>query len=180
MTPDPNTYLLALAALAVTFVGFSSLVLTFRQCGGGKLSRIDAFLMRIFIQLGFLVAASALVPPLLSLSSLGASQIWRFASLVSALPGALFAVTYPYRRQIASNERTPVTIWIAVVVLFGASLLLLVNATGLIFAPSPFVFSVSLTITLCLSGWGYLQAFTLLVQDHLSREPRNSPPHDAT
>ena len=104
MTLGPDSFLLSLATLAISFVGFSSLVLTFRQCGGGKLSRFDAFLMRTFIQLGFLVAASALIPPLLSLSSISALQIWQFSSLASAVPAALFAVTYPYRRQIASNS----------------------------------------------------------------------------
>lgn len=165
---DPNVYLLALAALAVSFVGFSSLVLTFRQCGGGKLSKLDAFLMRIFIQLGFLVAAGALLPPLLSLASIRVDRIWQFSSPAFAIPAILFAVTYPHRRRIASNRETPVVICIAVAVLCGASLLLIVNATGLFFVPSAFAYSASLTITFGLAGWGYLQALNLLVQDHLS------------
>jgi hypothetical protein len=164
---EPITYLITLAAMAVSFVGFSSLVLTFRQCGGGKLSRFDAFLMRTFIQLGFLVAASSLIPPLLSLSPLSTSEVWQLASLGSAAPSGLYAVTYPYRRQIASNQRTPLTIWVAAAVLSGSSLLLLVNATGLLFRPNAFAFSVSQTITLWLAGWGYLQALKMLVRDHL-------------
>jgi hypothetical protein len=155
--------------MAVSFVGFSSLVLTFRQCGGGKLSRFDAFLMRTFIQLGFLVAASSLLPPLLSLSPLGASEVWQLASLGSAVPSGLYAITYPYRRQIASDQRTPLTIWIAAAVLCGSSLLLAVNATGLIFRPNAFAFAISQTITLCLAGWGYLQALKVLIRDHLSQ-----------
>jgi hypothetical protein len=55
------------ATLAVTFVGFSAFVIILRQTIGGKMSRLDVLTARIFIQLGFIVAAGAMVPALLSL-----------------------------------------------------------------------------------------------------------------
>jgi hypothetical protein len=61
------TYLYTLAALAVSFVGFSALVMILRQTFGGEVSRLDTLITRIFIQLGFMVAAGALLPSLLSL-----------------------------------------------------------------------------------------------------------------
>ena len=164
----PNTYLLALAALAVSFVGFSTLVITLRQTAGGALSLLDAFLMRTFIQLGFLVVAGALLPPLLSLSSLEAAKIWRLASIAVSVPALFFAITYPSRRQFVFGKRTPTSIYTDVAVLSAAGLLLALNASGLIFAPEPFVFAASLTLILCLSGWAYLQALTLLLREHLS------------
>jgi len=165
----PNTYLLSLAALAVTFVGFASLVVTLRQIGGGNVSKLDAFLTRTFIQLGFLVAAGALLPPLLALSSLAMPLIWRIASVAVAAPAIFFAVTYPYRRQIASGVRTPTAIWADVLVLFGIGALLAANASGLFFQPEPFLFAGALTLMLCLSGWAYLQALQLLLREHVSR-----------
>lgn len=170
-----NTYLLALAALSVSFVGFSSLVITLRQTGGGALSRHDAFLMRTFVQLGFMVGAGALLPPLLSLSSLAPMQVWRIASFALAVPALFFAITYPYRRQLVSRQRTPLTIWIDAAVLAGSGLLLILNASGLYFTPNPFAFAASLTLILCLSGLAYLQALNLLLREHISH---SAGPHE--
>jgi hypothetical protein len=163
-----NTYLLALAALAVSFVGFSSLVITLRKSIGSELSHLDEFVMRTFIQLGFLVAAGGLLPPLLSLSTLAAMQIWRLASMALSVPALFFAITYPYRRQLVSHKRTPARIWNDVAVLCAASVLLMLNASGLFFAPGALAFAVSLTLILCLSGWAFMRALQLMLGEHLT------------
>ena len=166
----PNTYLLALASLAVSFVGFSTLVITLRQTSGGALSYRDAFLMRTFIQLGFMVIGGALLPPLLSLSSLAPSLVWRIASLALAIPALSFAMTYPHRRQhVFSHQRTPLAIWSDTAVLTSSGLLLILNASGLYFEPSPFAFAASLSLILSLSGVAYLQALKVLLREHLTR-----------
>jgi hypothetical protein len=54
--------LYTLAALSVTFVGFSSLVVVLRQTMGGEMSQLDVLITRTFIQVGFLVAAGAMLP----------------------------------------------------------------------------------------------------------------------
>jgi hypothetical protein len=63
-----STYLYTLAALSITFVGFSALVIYLRQTVGGEMSKLDVLITRIFIQLGFIVVAGAMLPPLLSLA----------------------------------------------------------------------------------------------------------------
>ena len=60
-------YLLALAAISTTFVGFSALIMLFRQALGGGVTRLDSWITLVFVQLGFLVTAGSLGPPLLSL-----------------------------------------------------------------------------------------------------------------
>src|SRR5215813_6358890 len=108
------TYLYTLAALSVTFVGFSALVIILRQTFGGELSKLDILITRLFIQLGFMVAASAMLPPLLALFQVPQSLIWRICSLCTAVPTLLFALTYPARRRAASGVATPLAIWIDV------------------------------------------------------------------
>jgi hypothetical protein len=76
-----SSYLYTLAALSVTFVGFYALVIVLRQTFGGALSKLDVLITRIFIQLGFLVAASAMLPPLFALFGLRQDLIWRTCSL---------------------------------------------------------------------------------------------------
>jgi hypothetical protein len=174
MAISASTYLLALATISVTFVGFSALVIILRQTIGGEVSRLDVLVTRIFIQLGFIVAAGAMLPPLLMLLSLTPSLMWRVSSIAAAVPSFLFAVTYPRRRRAASGVRTPFVIWIDVLVLLVAALILACNAVGVGFEPSAGPFAAALTAILFLSGWAYLQALNILLRPHVDRLNRGA------
>ena len=163
------TYLFTLAALSVTFVGFSALVIIIRQTLGGQMSQLEILITRIFIQLGFMVTAGAMLPPLLALFELPPPLIWRISSLAAAIPSFLFAVTYPARRRAASGVPTPLVIWLDVMVLLAAVAVLILNCAGIGIAPGPGPFAAALTVILFLSGWAYLQALRLLLRHHLSR-----------
>ena len=167
MAVSALTYLYALATISVTFVGFSALVIILRQTIGGEMSRLDVLVTRIFIQLGFIVTAGALLPPLLALFPLPPGLIWRISSLAAAVPSFLFAVTYPSRRHAASGARTPPVIWIDVLILLAAALVLAWNGVG--FEPSPGLFAAGLTAILFLSGWAYLQALNILLRPYIDR-----------
>ena len=169
MAISASTYLFALATISVTFVGFSALVIILRQTIGGEMSRLDVLVTRIFIQLGFIVAAGAMLPPLLMLFSLPPSLTWRVSSITAAVPSFLFAVTYPGRRHAASGVRTPIVIWIDVLILLVAALVLAWNAVGVGFEPSAGPFAAALTAILFLSGWAYLQALNILLRPHIDR-----------
>jgi hypothetical protein len=174
MAISASTYLFALATISVTFVGFSALVIILRQTIGGEMSRLDILITRIFIQLGFIVAAGAVLPPLLMLFSLPPSLTWRISSIAAAVPSLLFAVTYPSRRHAASGVRTPIVIWIDVLILLAAALILIWNAVGVGFEPSAGPFAAALTAILFLSGWAYLQALNILLRPHIDRLSRGS------
>jgi hypothetical protein len=163
------TYLFTLAALSVTFVGFSALVIIIRQTLGGQMSQLEILITRIFIQLGFMVTAGAMLPPLLALFELPHPLIWRISSVAAAIPSFLFAVTYPSRRRAASGVPTPLVIWLDVMVLLAAVAVLIFNCAGIGTAPGPGPFAAALTVILFLSGWAYLQALRLLLRHHLSR-----------
>jgi hypothetical protein len=163
-----SSYLYTLAALSVTFVGFSALVIVLRQTFGGALSKLDVLITRIFIQLGFLVAASAMLPPLFALFGLRQDLIWRTCSLCTAIPSFLFAVTYPARRRAASGVPTPLAIKVDVFLLAFAALVLAANGLGFAFEPGPGPFAGALTGILFISGWAYLQALNTLLGQHLS------------
>jgi hypothetical protein len=97
------SYLYTLAALSVTFVGFSSLVIVLRQTMGGEMSKLDIFITRTFIQVGFLVAAGAMLPGLLTQFQSPQESTWRLSSAVTAVPVLFFACTYPARRKGVSG-----------------------------------------------------------------------------
>jgi hypothetical protein len=161
------TYLYTLATLAVTFVGFSALVIIMRQTLGGAMSKLDILITRIFIQLGFMVAAGCMLPPLLSLFQISDAQIWRLSSIAVALPAFLFATTYPSRRKAASGAPMPIHIGIGVLCLLLLSLSLIFNAAGIFSAFSgPGPFAAALTGILFVAGWGYLQALNTVLRHH--------------
>jgi len=160
------SYLYTLAAMAVTFVGFSSLVIVLRQTMGGEMSKLDVLITRTFIQVGFLVAGGALLPALLTLFHLEETATWRLASAMTSVPVLAFAVTYPARRKWASGVRTPPVVWIDALVILGCALLLACNALGAVVASGPGPYTAALTGVLFVSSWAYLQAVNTLVRHH--------------
>ncbi len=166
MAPSPSAYLFTLATLAITFVGFAALVIILRQALGGEMLKLDVLLTRIFIQLGFLVAAGAMLPPMLALFGWPERSVWRISSIVVAIPTVLFALIYPVRRRAASRARTPAKVWLDVLLLLVAAAGLLANAAGSLNDPGPALFAASLSGIVCLSGWAYLQALNILLRQH--------------
>lgn len=160
-------YLYTLATLAVTFVGFSVLIIMLRQAFGGGLSPLEILITRIFIQLGFIVVAGSILPPLLALFGWPVSRIWRLCSLVTSIPAFIFAVTYPSRRRVASGVSTPIAIWADVIVLTLISIMLFFSALGLGVEAGPGPYAASLTFMLFLAGYAYLQALKMLLRVHL-------------
>ena len=78
------TYLVALATVSITFVGFSSVVVVFRQTQGNRLDRLHIFLVRFFIEMGLIVTGASLLPLLLAMLGLPATSVWRWASAAYA------------------------------------------------------------------------------------------------
>ena len=59
-------YLYTLATLAMTFVGFCAIVLIFRQSMGAESSKFHRYASHVYIELGFISAAFAMLGPLLA------------------------------------------------------------------------------------------------------------------
>ena len=92
------TYLLTIATVSVTFVGFSSIVVIFRQAQGSSLDGIHIFLVRFFIEMGLIVTGFALLPLLLSVLGIAPVRIWGYASGAYALGHLGYVVTLFRRR----------------------------------------------------------------------------------
>src|SRR5690349_24193392 len=102
-----SAYLYALATVSITFVGFSALLLVFRQTIGGRMTRYDAFFTLSFVQAGFIVAMGALLPPLLALYGLTDGIVWRASSAVDAALILAFVAAFPVRRRRATGSGAP-------------------------------------------------------------------------
>jgi hypothetical protein len=145
-----------------TFVGFSAIIMIFRQTVGGSLSPLDSWITLVFVQLGFLVTAGSLSAPLLALCDATPTMVWRVCNAGVGLLVATFAASYPLRRRAVSGMPTPVFVWIDLLLLAICTIVLLGNAVGRPRAPNPASFSVGLTGMLFTAGLGYLHALSSL------------------
>ncbi|MGE4610887.1 MAG: hypothetical protein AAED33_05780 [Paracoccaceae bacterium] len=63
-------YFFALAALSMAFVGFTSVVVVLYQSTGKQLSQLHILLTRLFVELGLMATAFAMLAPSLVVAAL--------------------------------------------------------------------------------------------------------------
>jgi archaellum biogenesis protein FlaJ (TadC family) len=158
-----STYLYALATVSITFVGFSALLLVFRQSMGGALTRYEMYFTFSFIQIGFIVTAGALLPPLLALYGLSQEVVWRISSIAIAIPVVWFVASVPARRRAATGRPIPAFVWRLVAVQLLAGLALVLRAVGTWSDSGAAVYASTLTTILFASGIAYLLALSVFL-----------------
>ena len=102
-----SAYLYTLALLAMTFVGFTAIVMILRQSLGGPLSRFDTLVARFFMAWGFLITYGAMLPPLLAAFELHHPLVWRASSIATGLMLLALSFGYPILRGQATGARAP-------------------------------------------------------------------------
>ena len=152
------TYLYALAALSVSFVGFSTLVLIFRQSAGDRLSSYDSYFVLTFMQAGFIVTAGALLPPLVALYGVPEETVLRVASAITAVPICWFVASVPRRRRAATGAPAPTFVRLLLILQLLAAIALMLTAVGLPLAHGVAPYASALTLILVTSGIAFLLA----------------------
>jgi len=169
----PGTaYLYTLATVSISFVGFSALLLVFRQSMGGALTRYDTYFTLTFIQVGFLVTAGALIPPLFALFGWPESRVWAVSDVSIALPVLAFTASVPSRRRAATGTPVPAFVWTLLAVQAGSALALLSGAAGVLPAGGAAVLASALTAILFSSGVAYLLALNVILPELTETDPR--------
>ena len=162
MTSGESDYLLRLATLSLSFVGFSAVVVTLRGALGGELSERHLRLVRLYIEGGFLVTALALVPTLLNLLHVPATVTWPVSSAAAALIFT-FVLVIQFRRRRTVEGRFPP--W--VIIIYGVSTAavagLWLNVAGILFAPSVGPYAIVLTWALCVFGFIFVRTIELFL-----------------
>ena len=110
MASAESDYLLRLASLSLSLVGFSAIVVTLRGALGGELSDRHLRLVRLYIEGGFIVTALALVPTLLNLLHVPDSLTWPLSSAIAASIFTVVLVVQFRRRR--SVEPGPFPAWV--------------------------------------------------------------------
>ena len=125
-------YLYTIAALAMTFVGFTTIVLVFRQ--NMKASPITALHSHGYMEHGFSAAAFAMLAPLLATFGLSVPVIWRSTSLIIAIV-IIGHHWFTMHRFLRTSGRLPLRFLINSGITVIVIVVLLANAVGSPFDP---------------------------------------------
>jgi len=163
VTSGESDYLLRLAALSLSFVGFSAVVVTLRGALGGELSDRHLRLVRLYIEGGLLVTALALIPTLLHLLHVPDTVTWPLSSAAAASIFTFVLLIQFRRRRTVEGARFPP--W--VIIIFAVSILavagLWLNVAGFPFPPSVGPYAVVLTWALCVFGFIFVRTIELFL-----------------
>jgi hypothetical protein len=163
VTPAESDYLLRLASLSLSFVGFSAVVVTLRGALRGELADRHLRLVRLYIEGGFLVTTLALVPTVLNLLRVPDSITWPLSSAIAASILTFVLVIQFRRRRTLEPGRFPpwvIAIYVASIVAVAG---LWLNVAGLPFSPSVGPYAVALTWALCAFGFIFVRTIELFV-----------------
>lgn len=166
MTPAESDFLLRLAALSLSFVGFSAIVVTLRGALGGKLADRHIRLVRLYIEGGLVVTALGVLPPLLNLLHVSAPVNWRVSSAAAALIFTFVLLTQ-FRRRRAVEGRFPPWVVMILAISIVVVLSLWLNVAGVPFGANIGPYAAALTWALGVSGF----IFVRTIEIFLHREP---------
>ena len=158
-----TSYLYTIAILAMTFIGFSAIVMLLRQTLHGKLSRLDLLIAQVYMEFGLIISVGAMLPPLLMFWELPATMVWRGSSGLLAIPILAFAATYPARRRRASHQPTPLYVRINVSIVYLIGLTFLIVTTGALQERSASVFLSALIAFLVFAVSAWLRVLNLIL-----------------
>ena len=163
MTTAESEYLLCLAALSLSFVGFSAIVVALRGALRGELSARQIRLVCLYIEGGLLVTALALAPTLLNLLQIPDTIIWRLCSAAAATIFTVFLLVQARRRRAVEPGRFPPWVIVINAVAIVAIAGLWLNVAGIPLAPSVGPYAVVLTWALCIFGFIFVRTIELFL-----------------
>lgn len=163
-------YLYTLAMLAVSYVGFTSIVLILRQSVGSKFLPIDAVVARLFMVWGFTVTYGAVMPPMLAAFEVKPAAAWQISSLVSGAFLLAANASYPWLRKRATGEATPLHVWLHVAAALLTGVVLVVNAFDPFPRATAAVYMTALTLYLVQASFAFVQHFGFMLEDMHMRQ----------
>jgi len=163
VTSAESAFLLGLAGLSLSFVGFSSVVVTLRGALGGEISERHLRLVRLYIEGGFLVTALALMPAVLDLLRLSESLTWRLSSAAAASVFSVLMLTQFRRRRAVEAGRFPPWVVIIYVLSLVSVVGLWLNAAGIPLPPSAGPYAVALTWAICVFGFIFVRTIDIFL-----------------
>jgi len=159
------SYFFALAALSIAFVGFTSIVVVLYLSTGKQLSAFHILLTRLFVELGLMSTAFAMLAPTLHVCGFPLDQVWRISSAVMLVTMVPWLVYYPVRRKAAApDQRLPLRWYVMNAIGLATVVYLCLNMVGWLVSPGPGPLAIATIFMLAYATVSYIGTFSLFTQ----------------
>lgn len=155
----------ALATLAMAFAGFTAIVVVLRQGTGKPLSPLHVLFTRVYIELGLMASAFAMLAPVLALFGIRETLIWQISSAVMIVALVLWLFLFPFRRKAAAPERLPLRFYVMYGLATAVVGALGLNTLGSMFNPSPGPLAVATVYVLAAASVIFIGNYSSYLRD---------------
>jgi hypothetical protein len=166
-------FLLTIAEISLAFVGFSAVIVAFRQAGGRTWSQFERLLIRGMIELGFAALFFALVPHILVYLHFPDPWVWGLSSTSFGLFMAGYNVNYLIRRRrvggAAESPVRPVVLYTRMSISFLIAAALILSAFDVLVPRGVGAYALGVTWLLALGAIFFL--VTLATAEPPSQSP---------
>jgi hypothetical protein len=159
-------YFYALAALAMAFVGFTAIVVVLRQGTGKPLASLHVLFTKLFVELGLMATAFAMLAPTLAICGLGEPLVWQASSVIMLLVLIPWLTTYGFRRKAAAPTQKLPLRWysmtflgIAVVAALG------LNVTSVLIHSGPGPLAIATIFVLSYASVAFIATYSTFLLD---------------
>lgn len=166
MELSSSGYFFALAALAMAFVGFTAIVVVLRQGTGKSLSKLHILFTKLFVELGLMAAAFAMLAPTLSICGIGETLVWQLSSGIMLVTLVPWLIAYPLRRlKAAPTQRLPPRWYIMTTVGAAVVVALFLNIVGVPFHPGPGPLAIATIFVLSYASVAFIGTYSTFLWD---------------
>jgi hydrogenase-4 membrane subunit HyfE len=160
-------YFYSLATLSMAFVGFTSIVVVLHQGTGKPLSPLHVLITSLYVELGLMATAFAILAPTLAICGIREIRVWQVSSAIMLAVLVPWLVTYPLRRKVAApKERLPLR-WYIMTTLGSVSLVTLcLNLFGFIIDPGPGPLAITTVYILSYASVAFMGTYSFFLRDN--------------
>jgi hypothetical protein len=159
-------YFFALAALSMAFVGFSAIVVVLRQGTGRALSKLHVLFTKLFVELGLMATAFAMLAPTLAICGVQVPLVWRVSSAIMLLTLTPWLIAYPLRRKAAAPKQSlPLRWYIMTATGTVVVVALALNLLAVAFAPGPGPLAVATIFVLSYASVAFIGTYSTFLWD---------------
>jgi hydrogenase-4 membrane subunit HyfE len=159
-------YFYALAALSMAFVGFTSIVVVLHQGTGKPLSPFHVLITKLFIELGLMATAFAMIAPTLAICGISKILVWRISSVIMLAVLVPWLVTYPIRRKAAApDQKFPLRGYIMNILGSLAAIFLCFNVVGSPMISNPAPLAIATVFVLSFASVSFFWTYASFLRD---------------
>jgi hypothetical protein len=159
-------YFYALAALSMAFVGFTSIVVVLHQGTGKPLSPFHVLITKLFIELGLMATAFAMLAPTLAICGIREILVWRISSVIMLVVLVPWLVTYPiHRKAAAPDQNFPLRGYVMNTLVSLAAIFLCLNAFGSPMISNPAPLAIATVFVLSFAAVSFFWTYASLIRD---------------